>query len=176
MKLASVSVLFMLTALPGVFCTTSQAADTVSINVTGKVVASPCTIKPDDVVKNISLGDTLVPKVETGSMSAIQKFTVTLTDCPPGTSSVTATFSGAPASSLPDWTYANTAATTPAANVGVVLQTSGGGSGLGNGKTYKIDIQSGVDPVFNLETYAYSLGSSMPGNISASIVMSLSYN
>lgn len=156
-------------------CVTAQAGDNVSIEVTGKVVASPCTINPDDVVKKIDVGDAIPAKEGTGAMASAQDITITLTKCPSGTSSVTATFSGTPAETLPDFIYANSATDGAAANVGIVLQRTST-QGLGNGKTYKLDIVSGVDPVFNMQVYPYSLGNSMPGNISVSIVMALEYN
>lgn len=155
--------------------TSAQAADNVTINVTGKVVASPCTINPADVVKTIDVGDAIPAKEGTGAMAAAQDISITLTKCPSGTSSVTATFSGTPATTLPDFIYANSSTSGAAPNVGIVLQRSSN-SGLGNGKTYKVDIVNGVDPVFNMEIYPYSLGNAMPGNISTSIVMALEYN
>ncbi|WP_324723726.1 fimbrial protein [Lelliottia sp. JS-SCA-14] len=154
---------------------TAQAADNVTINVTGKVVASPCVISPDDVVKNIDVGDAIPANDAVGAISATQNITITLTNCPSGSSSVTATFSGSQSDVLPEFMYNNTAATNAAGNVGIVLQRSST-SGLGNGKTYKLDIVKGENPVFNMQTYAYSKGNSSPGDISTSIVMALEYN
>ncbi|WP_324723728.1 fimbrial protein [Lelliottia sp. JS-SCA-14] len=156
-------------------CINAQATSSASINVSGKVIASPCQISPDDLVKNISLGDEIPAKDAVGTMGERQKFTITLTDCPSGTSSVIATFSGTPASMQPDFAYANSATENAAKNVAVVLQYSDS-TGMGNGKTYKVDVTSGVNPVFYLQTNAYSLGNATPGDISASIVMSFEYN
>lgn len=155
----------------------AQAADNLSINVTGKVVAGPCQIDPNDLVKNISLGDNIPAQDTVGTMGETQDFTITFTNCPKGTSGFTATFSGTPASINPESAYANTATENPAKNVALVLQKNGDGSGgLGNGQVWNVDASGNQTPVLHMQTSAYSLGNATPGNISTSIVMSLEYN
>lgn len=158
-------------------CVTAQAGDNVSIEVTGKVVASPCQINPDDLVKNIDLGQAIPAQDAAGAMGEPQNFTVTLTDCPSGTSNIAVTYTGAPASVNPDYVYANTATENAAKNVGVLLQVNDSGvKPLGNGKVWNVVIAHGSDPVLHMTTKAYSLGDAAPGNISSTIVMSFEYN
>ena len=69
----------------------AHAADS-TINITGTVVASPCTI---EAVKNVDLGDIDATKLAaTGTSSDYVSFSVNLTNCPATTTSATATFSG----------------------------------------------------------------------------------
>ncbi|WP_058913911.1 fimbrial protein [Entomohabitans teleogrylli] len=69
-----------------------QAAD-VTITVYGKVVAKPCTISIPNAT--VDLGDLYTfDLVSAGSASAWKNVTLDLSNCPVGTSKVTATFSG----------------------------------------------------------------------------------
>ena len=102
-------------------------------------------------------------------------FNVTLQDCPPGTTSVTATFHGTPDPADPETLYLNTG---DAENVGVQLETQAGAA-CGNGKTSTLDIASAVGgkPTWTLQTRAYSkAGGVTPGLINAVVTMSLTYN
>lgn len=168
--------MLLATILPATLFRPCVAADNVNLKVTGKVVAGACTVRPNDVIKNIDLGNNLAAKSAVGSMSATQRFTIVLINCPPGLTTATATFSGKPAAIQPDYIYENTATDSPAKNVGIVLQKMNGIAGLGNGQTYSLAVKSGTSATYTLETYAYSLGNATPGNISASVVMTLAYN
>ena len=69
-----------------------RAAD-VTITVTGRVIARPCTIGTPNV--DVSLGDIRTETLaKRGSVTPWQALTLNLTDCPDGTNQVSATFTG----------------------------------------------------------------------------------
>ena len=169
----------ILPLLPVIMCffgtsATCLAGDPVTLNITGNIVASPCQIDPDSVVKNIHLGDNLQASdlATSGKESAQIEVHVKLINCPAGTSFVTATFHGTPASTLPDWLYENVGT---AQNVAVGLQANSTW-GLGDGHTYDITITPGVDPDFKFYAFAYSLGNATPGTINSVVTLSFAYN
>ena len=74
------------------FASTSHAAD-VTITVNGKVVARPCTISTPKAT--VDLGDLYTfNMLSPGAASGWHNVTLDLSNCPIGTSRVTATFSG----------------------------------------------------------------------------------
>lgn len=67
-----------------------------SLTLTGNVVASPCTVDIDTVNKVVDLGTAQRRDLQTaGEGGGWQDFDLLLTQCPAGTSKVTATLSGA---------------------------------------------------------------------------------
>lgn len=150
------------------------AGDPVSITVTGNIVASPCKIDPDSVSKEVKLGDIQAADMaDAGSGSDWVDFTIKVTDCPAGTSSVTATFKGTADTDSPDSAYHNTG---DATNVAVQLQGVGG-EPFGNGKTFQLPVSASKDATWNLQTRAYTAkGGVAPGSISSVITMSFTYN
>jgi len=154
--------------------TVVRADEPVTINVTGTIVASPCTIDPQSITKNISLGDDIQTSdlVTAGSQSQTVTADIILTKCPAGTSSVTATFHGTADSTDPTKLYTNTGT---AENVAVGLEGDSA-QGLGDGQTYTLAITSGVDPDFKVSAYAYSLGDVTPGTINSVVTVGFAYN
>uniref|UniRef100_A0A182SQM2 Fimbrial-type adhesion domain-containing protein n=1 Tax=Anopheles maculatus TaxID=74869 RepID=A0A182SQM2_9DIPT len=105
----------------------ADAAD-VNITINGKVVAKPCTVSTTSATVN--LGDLYTFNlVAPGAYSPWQSVNLSLTNCPVGTSKVTATFTGTADSSLNY--YANQGA---AGNIALQLADSGGGN-LPSGST-----------------------------------------
>lgn len=103
----------------------THAAD-VTITINGKVVAKPCTVSTASTT--VALGDLYTFNLlSAGAASAWQPITLSLTNCPVGTSKVTATFSGV-ADSSKNY-YANQGV---AGNIALQLADSGGGN-LPNG-------------------------------------------
>ncbi|HGM6627006.1 TPA: fimbrial protein [Serratia marcescens] len=162
-------------ALSMLLSTSTMAAD-VTINVTGKVVASPCTVDNNgnyniDLGQNISAA-TLNPA---NSYSAWKNFNVTLSNCPAGTTKVTATFAGT-ADSNNTAMYANTTGTGFAQNVAVQLQNGTAGTNTGNGATMTVNVASSA-AAFPLQARAYSTpGGATTGNIAAAVLMNMTYN
>ena len=83
---------WLLALMLSVASPTMQAAD-VTITVNGKVVAQPCAVSTKNAA--VELGDLYTFSLVTaGSSSAWQDATLSLSNCPGGTSRVTASFSG----------------------------------------------------------------------------------
>lgn len=152
----------------------SVFADPVSINITGNVVASPCTVDTANSNLTVDLGTIQATDLATpASGSTFIPFAIKLKDCPTGTTTATITFSGTPDAAKPDSTYANTGTAT---NTAVELQGSGGDL-FGNGKFFTGTIAADHTYTFNLKTRAYSAaGSVMPGTISAVVQANFTYN
>ena len=149
---------------------TANAADS-TINITGTVVASPCTIEAE---KTIKLGDIDASKLATtGSSSPFVSFSVNLSECPATTTSAVATFSGTAADT--DY-YANTG---EAKNVDIELVSSYSSANLGNGKTYNVSIDSTTHAAaYNMKTRVRNDGKGSavtPGSVSSAIQMSIAY-
>lgn len=171
-------------AVAVLYCATGYShyalAGDASLNITGKVVASPCVVSTDSVSMTIDLGggnDLQTADLNAaGSSSAWIPFKVSLENCPAGTSSVTTTFHGTPDDGDPETLYSNTGT---AANVAVQLEGKTDEEHYGNGKTSKIIIADATDgkPTWDLRTRAFSkAGGVTPGTISSVITMSFSYN
>ena len=170
-------------AVAALYCATGFShyalAGDASLNITGKVVASPCEVSTDSVSMDIDLGggkDLQTADLNAaGSSSAWIPFKVSLENCPAGTSSVTATFHGTSDAGDPETLYSNTGTAT---NVAVQLEGKSE-EPYGDGKTSKIIIADAVDgkPTWDLQTRAFSkAGGVTPGTISSIITMSFSYN
>lgn len=103
----------------GLFISLAQASD-VTITVNGRVIAKPCTVSTTDVL--IDFGTLYAYNFITPqSTSEWRTFNLQLTNCPIGTSQVTATFSGT--SDNTNY-YANLATTDAAKNIQIELQDS----------------------------------------------------
>lgn len=150
------------------------AGDPVTITVTGNIVASPCGVDPESVAKNVDLGDIQAADMAAaGSASPWASFTISLINCPAGTTSVVATFNGTSDPDDMDEGYLNTGTAT---NVDVQLEGSGGDH-FGNGKTFYSTIGADRAITYNLRARAHSAkGGVMPGTVSSVITMSFTYN
>ncbi len=89
--MAQTSVL-LLAAILALASATIQAAD-VTITVNGKVVAKPCTVSTTNAT--VDLGDLLSFSLMSAGAASAWHDVLELTNCPVGTSRVTASFSGA---------------------------------------------------------------------------------
>nr|WP_236849257.1 fimbrial protein [Chania multitudinisentens] len=110
----------------------AYAADA-TITINGKVVAKPCTVST--VSTTVDLGDLYTFNLlSAGAFSEWKSVTLSLTNCPVGTSKVTATFSGTADSSRSY--YANQGA---ARNIALQLADSSGVN-LPNGSTRVVTV------------------------------------
>lgn len=152
-----------------------HAGDNVTINVTGKVVASPCTtINGGTPTLTVSLGDAIQANTlaAPASGTTLIKFDLPLADCPASTSNVKATFSGTEDT---DPNYWKNAAATPAANTAVELSEQGTGTVIHNGSTLNTGVSNGK-ATFKLQARAVSpAGAAGPGDISSTIVVAFEY-
>jgi len=148
---------------------TVNAVD-VTITINGKVVAMPCTVSTPTV--DIPLGTLSSSDFTTaGSTSAWHSFSLNLTNCPVGTSSVTATFSGTSDSS--NSYFANTAGDN---NIAVQLADSNGNN-LKNGSSQVVAVDdSSKSAVLNLEVRAITpQGKVTQGKIQSVINVTYTY-
>lgn len=175
---------FFLPAVVALYCATglshyALAGDPVTLNITGTVVASPCEVSAASENMTIDLGggkDLQTADLNAaGSNSPWVPITVSLDNCPAGTSSVTATFHGTSDAGDPATLYSNTGTAT---NVAVQLEGKSE-EPYGDGKTSSITIADATDgkPTWNLQTRAFSkTGGVTPGTISSVITMTFAYN
>lgn len=168
---------FMALAVAGVLLSSAAFADPVSINITGRVTAAACTIDNSgtyNVIMPDVTASTLNPAASFGTWKT---FDVTLSNCPAGTTSVTAKFTG-----TADGNDANKYATTTGAgyatNVAVQVQNrSGTIADKGNNSTMNVTIDASKNATFDLQARPYStLGGATPGNISTVVLMDFTYN
>ena len=158
------------------FAANTFAADNVSINVTGKVISSPCTtLNGGEATLSVPLGDNIEAATLSTAASGtpLVKFELPITGCPLGTSNIKATFSGT-ADTTTTTMWKNTAAS-PAPNTAVELSNQDGGALISNGGTLTAAVTSGA-ATFKLQARAYSAkGGVTPGDIESVIVATFEY-
>ena len=145
-----------------------QAAD-VTITVNGKVVAKPCTVST--TTATVELGDLYTfSLVNAGSSSAWHSVALELSNCPVGTSRVTASFSGTADSTG----YYNNQGT--AGNIQLELQEDSGNR-LNTGATKSVVVDDASQSArFPLQVRALSVnGGATQGTIQAVINVTYTY-
>jgi minor fimbrial subunit len=163
-------------AASAVISLSSMAADTVNINVTGNIIASPCIINGGSANLNVDLGSAIQATVlsSAGSTSSPVSFTLPITACPVGTSTVLVTFSGTPDPVAGANYYKSTGTAT---NVAVGLYQTSNGNLLGNGASVTQTVLGDRTASLAMQAKAYSAtGSAMPGTINSVIVATMQYN
>ncbi|MGK7247197.1 S-fimbrial adhesin protein SfaS precursor [compost metagenome] len=154
----------------------AHAADT-TITINGKVTAAACTINNNGAY-TVTMPDvtaaTLNPANSFGTWKA---FDVALSNCPAGTSTVTATFDGT-ADSRDAAKYANTTGTGYATNVAVQVQNrSGTVADKGKNSTMTVNVDGSKNATFDLQARPYSTpGSATVGDINTVVLMNFTYN
>lgn len=146
-----------------------QAAD-VTITVTGRVVAAPCTVSTTSA--SVDLGDLQTYSLKLpGSSSAWHDVVLNLTNCPAGTTSVTALFSGTSG----DSGYYRNQGT--AQNIEIQLQDSEGNP-LNNGGHKTISVgETTASASFTLKVRAITVnGGVTQGNIQSVINVTYTYS
>lgn len=168
MKLKMIAV-GLLTASTSLF-----AADPVTLNITGNIVASPCQISSDSVTIPVNLGTNIqASDLQTaGTSTSWVPFSIALVSCPAGTTTATMTMHGTADSAQPADLYTNTGTAT---NVAVQLQSTTG-TQLGDGKTITGNIASG-SYTYQLQARAYTKnGAVTPGTINSVVTATFVYN
>ncbi|HKN02993.1 MAG TPA: fimbrial protein [Buttiauxella sp.] len=154
----------------------NAAGDNVNIQITGKVIASPCTtVNGGQNPLTVSLGNDIGASTlqSAGTNSTWIDFDLALTGCPSGTNNVKATFTGSP-DTVDGTRWANTAAS-KALNTSVELRDKATNVLLSNGSMLSAPVASNK-ATFNLRTAAYSAqGNAQPGDISTVILASFVY-
>jgi minor fimbrial subunit len=169
-KLALLSLAIMGLAISS---TSIKAADPVTLNITGNIVASPCQISSDSITKSIDLGQNIqASALQTGgSSTAWVPFDINLVSCPAGTAKAIMTMHGTADSSNPADQYANTGT---AANIAVQLQSQAADQ-LGDGKSITGNVVSSA-VTYKLQARAYTQnGTVTPGSIISVITATFVY-
>ncbi|MGL5387207.1 MAG: fimbrial protein [Serratia sp. (in: enterobacteria)] len=151
-------------------------ADPVNINITGKVVASPCVVNNNNSNLNVDLGTNIqaTTLATAGAGTTPTPFNLSLTACPLGTSNVTVTFTGTAAAAPQTTMYKNTGAATPLA---VELSISDLGTILSNNVSVTRPVQAGGTVTFPLSARAVTAtGNVIPGTIVALVQANFTYN
>lgn len=153
-----------------------NAAD-VTLYINGDIVASSCTVENNGIY-NIDLGHN-IPSLrlsEANSYSAWKAFYVTLSDCPVGTSRVTAHFTG-PVDGTDPGLYANVNRPDSSRNVAIELQRITGSVNAGSGKSIAVDVDTRRQAIFDMRARIFSVaGGATAGNMSTMVVMNFTYN
>lgn len=146
------------------------AADPIMVNITGNVVASPCTLDVANSDLTVDLGNIPTTTLATiGATSTAKPFKLTVNMCPAATTNAILSFSGTEDTVAPG-RYVNTGTAT---NLAVeVLQ---GSTLQGPGTTMSLPIQADRTATFNLQSRAYAKGQSTPGTIIATLQATFIY-
>jgi type 1 fimbria pilin len=154
----------------------AHAADT-TITINGKVIAAACTINNSGAY-TVTMPDVTAAVLNTANSSGTWKpFDVTLSNCPAGTSTVTAAFDGT-ADGADANKYANTTGTGYATNVSVQVQNrSGTIADKGKNSNMTVSVDASRNATFDLQARPYStMGGSTVGNITTVVLMNFTYN
>ena len=153
----------------------AHAAYDTTITINGKVTAAACTIDSSGTYA-ITMPDVTAATLNlANSFGDWRNLDVTLSNCPAGTSSVTATFDGTVADTSK---YANATGAGYATNVSVQLQNrSGTVADKGKNSTMTVNVDASKNVTFDLQARPFSAaGGATVGNISTVVLMNFTYN
>lgn len=169
MKLNIISLIA--TIMMSAFSISAVHADPVTLIISGKVIASPCTVS-NGTNMDVDLGRSIQASTLTtaGSNSPVVDFNITFKDCPLGTSSVRIDFSG---TADPDdaTRYKNSGT----GNVSVELIEKSTWNLKGNGQNMTRSVLADRSVTFDLRSRAYSKGNVTPGTINTVVLASVTY-
>ncbi|MDH1125901.1 fimbrial protein [Enterobacter sp. GD03975] len=151
------------------------AADSVNVSVTGNIVASPCIFNGGNNNLDINLGNIQASNMATpGSISDPVPFSLLFTQCPPGTSSVTVSFTGnADPVAGADY-YMNSGSAT---RVAIAMSETETGTLKGTGTSITQTVAADRTATMAMKAWVKSVtGGATPGSISAVVVMTMQYN
>jgi minor fimbrial subunit len=151
------------------------SADSVSVGVTGNIVASPCIFNGGNTQLDINLGNIEATNMATpGSSSDPVPFTLSFTQCPVGTRSVRVSFTGTPDPVAGADYYMNSGSAT---NVAVAMREAATGTLKGTGSSITQNIAADRTATMAMQAAVKSVsGGATPGSISAVVVMTMQYN
>lgn len=152
----------------------AQAIDT-TINITGKVVASPCEFDGDSIL-NINLGRNIeaIDLATANTAGDWVPFSFAMKNCPLSTTNVVATFNGTPDSPGSLNLYKNTG---DATNVAVEVQSRDSAhKPLGDGQSWSIPRTPSNTAVFPMQGRILSKGGATPGLVAAVVNITFTYN
>ncbi len=147
------------------------------VNITGVVVASPCTVDTTSSNLNVDLGTNIqaTSLATAGNTSTPVPFKLVVRDCPTGTTKVTAAFSGT-ADAAAGGRYTTTSGTGMAGNVAVAVEQDVSPYTLQNPGSTMDSTVVGTTATFALRASAYAKAAATPGNIAAVMSVDFTYN
>lgn len=151
---------------------TAMAA--VNINITGRVIASPCEVNNNQSTLNVDLGQNIQASTlaAAGASTPPTPFNLELKSCPAGTDSVKVTFTGTPAAAPQTNMYMNTGVANPLA-----VELSSGSTILGNNSSLTQPVLSDRSVTYALSARAVTpTGSVTTGSIAAVVQADFTYN
>lgn len=164
----------LLLCLAAAMLSHSASADT-QLNITGTIKASPCKIDVPAGGVNVDLGKDIMAATLSAAKSATdwKPISIVVSECPTTTSKVTMTLNGTADTTETDM-YKNTGT---AEQVQIQLQSTTGGTALGNNASIVQDIASASkSTTFNMQARAYSsLGNATPGSINGVVQLTFAY-
>lgn len=153
----------------------AAAADAVNIAVSGKIVASPCIFNGGNDAVNVNLGDIQAKNMATpGSLSTPVPFTLSFTQCPEGTRSVTTTFTGTTDPVAGGDYYKNSGSAENIA-LGIIETRTGNIKGSGQSITQAVAADRTLSMAMQAVTYSQAVGVT-PGTIAVAVAVTLQYN
>lgn len=144
------------------------ADDGMEISIKGVIAATPCTV--DSSAMKIPLGTYNISTMK--DEGDYIDFTVTLSNCPAGTSHVLAKFSGVADSASPEWYYANVSGENAAEGIHIELSSdTAPRAGLGNDKTLAAEVDSNSGVTYHLSARVIKDNSAVlkPGSIQTAV-------
>lgn len=158
-------------SVAAVFIAPAALADAVTVNVTGNITASPCTIETTGPV-SVVLPDIDVGKLQKkGDTSESKTFDLKLKDCPSSTTKVVASYSGT-ASSVETDSFINQGT---AKNVVIWLKDSGGTT-INPNTTRTLSVDGATKTaLFTQSARLYSSGSATAGTVIGTITVAFTY-
>ncbi|EAW0684859.1 type 1 fimbrial protein [Salmonella enterica] len=153
----------------------SASSSALTIDITGTVVASPCTVNGGDESLDVNLGNNIEADEMSspGNATNWKNFSLKLTNCPPSTTSFSVAFAGTADSDDASF-YANTGTAT---NLKLALTSQDGSTVFNNGSSLEnvlIDTSTNAYSL-DLRTRAESKGLVMPGTIKGQIQATFTY-
>jgi minor fimbrial subunit len=159
------------TLLSGLLINHAALADSVTVNISGNVVASPCTVESTSPI-SVVLPDILASELSAdGKVGTKVEFELKLKDCPANTTKVTATYGGT-ASTLSLNSFKNTGTAT--ALVLLVIDDASTIIYPNTTRTATVDTKKQT-AVFKQTVQIYAKGAVQPGTVSGNIVVSFTY-
>ncbi|MFV8868561.1 fimbrial protein [Serratia fonticola] len=150
-------------------------ADNVTVNVTGRVTAIPCTLDLANSDLNVNLGDNLEASdlANVGATSTPVPFKLVVNSCPTTTVNAIATFGGSEDTGAPG-RYVSSGT---ARNIAVEVRDTSATSALkgpGTSMTQTINL-SDRTATFDLQASIYSKGAATGGTIASTMQVSFTY-
>lgn len=152
----------------------THAVQALDLNISGTVVASPCTVDISSVSQDVNFGTVRNTDLkEAGSVSDWKSFTVNLNSCPASTSKAKVTFTGNPAAE--DATLYTNAGS--ASNVAVQMAADSNKTQiLGNGTSMTVDIDAQHKAEYQLAGRLISVnGNTGAGTFESIVQMNFTY-